>query len=151
VTNAHRSPARRTADRGAAAVEMALVMPLLLLMVFGIIDFGRMLNAQIALTEAAREGARVVALGYDDSAVNAVVSTSTPRFTPAVQSEVVSRCDGEPEPGALGGAGDVARVRLTHQYEAVTPLGAITKIFGGDEDGSVPLDAEGVMPCLGSG
>jgi Flp pilus assembly protein TadG len=43
---------RRT-DRGAAAVEFALVMPLLLLILFAIIDFGRMLNTQITLTEVA--------------------------------------------------------------------------------------------------
>jgi len=39
-----RSAAR---DRGAAAVEFALLLPVLLLLVFGIIDFGRALNAQI--------------------------------------------------------------------------------------------------------
>src|SRR5215469_8310359 len=50
-------------DRGAAAVEFALLLPLLLLLVFGIIDFGRALNAQITLTQAAREGSRLAALG----------------------------------------------------------------------------------------
>ena len=58
-------PARASAlrdEQGAAAVEMALVLPLLLLLLFGIIDFGRVLNAQITLTEAAREGARAAAL-----------------------------------------------------------------------------------------
>ena len=50
-------------DRGSVAVEFALLLPLLLLLVFGIIDFGRALNAQITLTQAAREGARLAALG----------------------------------------------------------------------------------------
>ena len=36
--------------------------PVLLLVIFGIIDFGRMLNAQITLTEAAREGARATSI-----------------------------------------------------------------------------------------
>ncbi len=54
---------RKARDRGATAVEFALVLPLLLLLVFGIIDFGRALNAQITLTQAAREGARLEALG----------------------------------------------------------------------------------------
>ena len=40
-----------------------MVLPLLLLIVFGIIDFGRLLNAQITLTQAAREGARLAAVG----------------------------------------------------------------------------------------
>src|SRR5579859_1395033 len=59
-----RRPARSAIrDRGAAAVEFALLLPLLLLLIFGIIDFGRALNAQITLTQAAREGARMAALG----------------------------------------------------------------------------------------
>jgi glucokinase len=37
-------------------VEFALLLPLVLLMLFGIIDFGRALNAQITITQAAREG-----------------------------------------------------------------------------------------------
>lgn len=57
-------------DRGAAAVEMALVMPLLVLFAFGIIDMGRLFNAEIQLSQAAREGARIAALGlptYDEA------------------------------------------------------------------------------------
>lgn len=56
---------RRTGrlDRGAAAVEMALVMPLLIAMIIGIIDFSRIFNAEIQLSQAAREGARIAALG----------------------------------------------------------------------------------------
>src|SRR5258708_21234350 len=49
-------------DRGAAAVEFGIMLPLLLLLIFGIIDFGRALNAQITITQAAREGARLTAL-----------------------------------------------------------------------------------------
>lgn len=51
-------------DRGAAAVEMAIVLPILLFVVAAIIDFGRAFNAQIMLSNASREGVRMVALGY---------------------------------------------------------------------------------------
>jgi Flp pilus assembly protein TadG len=44
--------------RGQALVEFALVFPLLLLLVFGLIDLGRLVYANNALSEAAREGAR---------------------------------------------------------------------------------------------
>lgn len=49
---------RATWDRGSSAVEFALVMPLLLLMLFGIIDFGRLTYERINVTAAAYEGAR---------------------------------------------------------------------------------------------
>lgn len=45
-------------ERGAVAVEMALVLPVLLLMVGGIIDLGRAFMTQSILTNAAREGTR---------------------------------------------------------------------------------------------
>ncbi len=45
-------------DRGAAAVELALILPVLLLLIGGIVDFGRAFFAQIIITNAASEGAR---------------------------------------------------------------------------------------------
>lgn len=45
-------------ERGGAMVEFALVVPLLLVLMMGIIDFGRAWNVKQALTDAAREGAR---------------------------------------------------------------------------------------------
>ena len=50
-------------ERGAVVVEFALVLPLLVLFVFGIVEFGRAYNAKIELTSAVREGARITALG----------------------------------------------------------------------------------------
>lgn len=50
--------------RGVAAVEMALVAPLFMLMVLGIIEFGRYLMVGQLVTNAAREGARMAISGY---------------------------------------------------------------------------------------
>lgn len=52
----------RRDERGAAAVEFAIVLPVLLLLVFGIIEFGLLFNRFITITHAAREGVRVTAL-----------------------------------------------------------------------------------------
>lgn len=49
-------------ERGAAAVEFAIVLPLLVLLVFGIIQFSIYFNRLQGLQAAAREGARVAAL-----------------------------------------------------------------------------------------
>ena len=56
---------RRPRERGAAAVEMALVLPLLILLVGGIIDFGRAFMTQVVVTNAAREGTRVAVVTKD--------------------------------------------------------------------------------------
>lgn len=55
-----RNPANR--ERGAAAVEFALILPLLVMLVFGIVEFSILYNRQQGLHAAAREGARVAAL-----------------------------------------------------------------------------------------
>jgi Flp pilus assembly pilin Flp len=51
--------ARRFADRrGAAAVEFAIVLPLLMVLLLGIFEFGRLWSVNQVVTDAAREGAR---------------------------------------------------------------------------------------------
>jgi Flp pilus assembly protein TadG len=55
---------RRQRERGASAVEFALVLPFLLLLIGGMVDFGRFFFTQNIVVNAAREGARMRALGY---------------------------------------------------------------------------------------
>ena len=50
-------------DRGAIIVEFALIVPILLVLLVGIINFGVAYNTQIAVQAASREGARALALG----------------------------------------------------------------------------------------
>ncbi|KHL05049.1 TadE/TadG family type IV pilus assembly protein [Sinomonas humi] len=63
-------------ERGAAAVEFALLLPALLLLVLGILDFGRIFSAQQTLTYAARAGARVMALQNSQSAAVTAAQTA---------------------------------------------------------------------------
>ena len=55
-------------DRGAAALEFALILPILMLLVFGIISFGMMLTFRQTLSQAATEGARAAAVEPDAGA-----------------------------------------------------------------------------------
>ena len=54
-------------EKGAAAVELALVLPILVVLVFGIIYFGTIFNDYIAVSHAARDGARLLAVESFDS------------------------------------------------------------------------------------
>lgn len=61
--------------KGQSIVETALVLPIILLVVFGIIDFGRIFNAQIILSNSAREGSRYAALGKTDAEITIAVDS----------------------------------------------------------------------------
>ena len=56
-----RSPGRKRCDHGAAAVEFALVLPVLLMIFFAIIDYGWYFTQQIVLLNAVQQGARASA------------------------------------------------------------------------------------------
>ncbi len=66
-------------DNGAAAVEFILVLPILLILVFGIIQFGITFTGVLALNNAARQGARVgvVSLNTCDSVMGQVYQGSS--------------------------------------------------------------------------
>jgi Flp pilus assembly protein TadG len=141
---------RRTArsaprDRGAAAVEFALLLPMLLLLVFGIIDFGRALNAQITLTQAAREGARVDAVDDPNGVPNtsATVTTRTQAAATGLSGVgvTVTTCP------ANAGIAANATVKATYTFKFVTPIAAISSLFGSKFGATMTLTATGVMPC----
>jgi len=126
--------AQRERERGAAAVEFALVMPILLLLVFAIIDFGRLLNQQITLTEAAREGARATSISNEiegQARVDLVLDGISPVTT------TITPCPITPGPT------DDAVVNIQHEFSFVTPVGILADLADTFE-----IHAKGVMPCL---
>ena len=70
-------------ERGAAAVEFALVLPILVLILFGVIEFGGVYNAQLMVTGAAREAARSMALDGDVADAQAVAVDAAVGIDPA--------------------------------------------------------------------
>ncbi|MET9631276.1 TadE/TadG family type IV pilus assembly protein [Lentzea sp. NPDC006480] len=127
-------------DRGATAVEVALLMPVILVLIMGIIDFGFALRAQITLTQAAREGVRVAALKQPGAAAR--TQTAADKLNGSVGVSV-SSCPATGTPGASN-----ATVTVTYSYEFITPVGGLAGMFGGASFGSpIALKATGVMPC----
>jgi hypothetical protein len=123
---------------------MAIVLPLLLLILFGIIDFGLMLNRQIVLTEAAREAARAVALHpeADPSATVAAVFADL-RIDPS--SVQITPCPAD----LTGSDAPVSTVELHYSYETKTPIGSMMLIFGSGVGDIFDLQAKGAMACAG--
>lgn len=73
---------KRASERGAVAVEFALLAPVLVLLVLGIMEFGRAYNAQVSLSNAAREGVRVMAISNDVSAARSAAKTAAVSLNP---------------------------------------------------------------------
>lgn len=121
----------RRGEHGAAAVEFALILPVLIALLGGIIDFGFAFNAQIGLAHAVREGVRVEAIGTGDGGAVADAAFAALAVTP--NPAVAEPCPSPPSP-----SGDRARVTKSASYEFfVLPFGPIT------------LQSEAVMRCGG--
>ena len=113
-------------DRGAAAVEFALVVPILLVVLFGIIDFGFAINRYAIVNNAAREGVRAASLSASKSEVDKVVADSLSDLPGQVTVTVSCKT---PLGGTCGSwdanhtTGGVAVVTATYQHAWLTPMG----------------------------
>lgn len=128
-------------DRGASAVEFALVVPVLVLMLLGILAFGHAFHVQSVLSNAARDGVRVMALqdtsgGADPqtAAKNTVIASAAPSAN--VSSGQISIT---PATCAASGTSGPGTATVTINY----PL----QLLGGV--GSVTLTGKGTMRCNG--
>ncbi len=129
-------------ERGAELIEMAIVLPLLLLVVLGIIDFGFLFQRYVVLTNAAMEGARVGILpGYTttDAEARAVSYAATGGVPGAVVA--LATVQALPEPG--GGTWPALQMTVTHRY-SYQYVGGIASLFGGSFT-SVNLTAQATM------
>lgn len=133
----HQAGRRSSADRGAVAIEFALVLPLLVILVFGIIDFGRLFNAQETLTQAAREGARLAALN-DPNTCSRTAAAATGLGLSCPSSAVqITNC-----PSGAVQTTD-AQVTLSYTFQFSGPLASL---LGSP---TMQLTGKGVMPCQG--
>ena len=123
---------RRPRSRGQSLVEFALVLPLFLLLVMGIMDLGLAVFSYNSITNAAREGARLAIVNQDTSKVSAK-ATSQARIARSPTVTVAyyqANTDGTPNTaktcpiGAATyiGVGCLAVVTFTGTYQPITPI-----------------------------
>ena len=125
----HPTTKRPDRERGAAAVEFAIILPLLVMLVFGIIEFGRGYNAKIELTGAVREGARELALGKTSAHAEATVRDAAPTLS-GITFSSISTC--------TSGVDGTARITAHYTVDFDIPL---------VDSGSWPITVTGVMRC----
>jgi Flp pilus assembly protein TadG len=141
-----RSSARRT-ERGSVLLEMAMTLPLLLLVSIAIFELGRAYQTQQILTNAAREGARMAVLP-DASATN--IETRVKDYLSMGQLSNVDAADVDVDSTATYpmGAATVSASVVTVTYPfAFTLLGPIARLVSPDSTipGSVMLSASSEM------
>ena len=124
-------------ERGASAVEFGMILPVLLVLVLGIVEFGHAFQVQGTLSAAAREGARRMALQNDAAEARDVVREAAGSLSPAITDEQIS-IDPASCPVAAGTDTDVV---VTIEY----PMPFLTGFFGA----SVDISGRGVMRCQG--
>jgi hypothetical protein len=123
---------RGRSERGAELIELALVLPILLLMFAAVMDFALMFQRFLVVSNAAREGARIAVLpGYTEEDVQNRVTdyvhdgTGDDTLTPVASLEPVTidpEGDTPPFPAAQ------VTVSLTHSYLL---MGAVSGLIGG--------------------
>jgi Flp pilus assembly protein TadG len=127
----------KQSERGAVAVEFALLLPVLLVLVVGIVEFGRAYNTQITLTHAAREGVRVMAIRNDPEAAKTRTVDSAVGLNPALQTSDVTIVTNGPNTAVCSTG---ATATLTVKYTVSTLSGMF---------GPFTLTGKGVMRCGG--
>ena len=150
-----RTPGR---ERGAELVEFALILPLILVLIMGIFDFGLAFQRYEVVTNAAREGARLgsLASGYQPSDIQGrvdayCVAAGLPGGCPATATQnnpgvYVDKTVTIP----LAGGGSQAAVQVTVIYpQRFSFLGPVMALIGGASFGTVNLRATSTMRCCG--
>ena len=140
-------------QRGAAVVEFALVVPLLLLVLFGIIEFSVLLYDKAMLTNASREGARAGIVYVPGRAATATTAEATADVTAIkanIESAVKSYCESNlisfrdgsevivatasgdvDSNGKKWESGDSLEVSVTYDFNFMAFSGLV-KLFGGN-------------------
>ncbi len=118
----------RRSRKGQSLVELALILPLLLMIVMGVIDFGRLFGSYIALQNASREGARFASLYSTTVTVDEIkaraISEAAATGYPGIRADQVLV-----EPPSGWRDGDAVTVRMIYPFQLLT-----TTIFGRSQD-----------------
>jgi Flp pilus assembly protein TadG len=131
-------PSRRRfkSMRGQTILEFALVFPLFVLLVFGLMDFGRLFYLQMTLQEAVQQAGRYAVTGnhapdpnnpsQNLSRVNSIILAAQ-QAAPGINFTNISISSQRGGPGSAGGPGDIVTVSFSTSMPLMTPM--ITALF----------------------
>lgn len=118
----------RRKEKGQNLVELALVLPFLIIIVFGVLDLGRIFFASINLTNAAREGVRFLTMHPNDVAneymaywgsKSAAIEEASFNAILLSPADVSVDCINEDDNDELCDSGTPAEVVVTHDFDLI--------------------------------
>lgn len=149
-------PLRAREDGGQSLVEFVLVLPVLLVLVFGIIEFANAWRTSQIVTNAAREGARMAVLPQNDGVEGITTrvksylhNSSLDSAEAVVDVDCDSNGDGtfdqqDQECSSSGGAQRI-NVQYDFTFSFLGPMINFMSGSGGDQFGTITLDATTIM------
>lgn len=136
---------RLRSDSGAVAVEFALVVVPLLLILLGIIDFGHAYGSQLSVSAAAREGVRSMAVqGVESTAKNVAISAAGELSPALTTSQIAITYKKDADGTSASACSSGVSVTMTVTYPLTSLTGMFTSTFAGKNIREV-----GVMRCNG--
>ena len=147
---------RNRNERGGVTVEAALLTPLLITLLFGIIEFGLIFKDLLLIHQAAREGARVAAVGASTYEIGDRVMESAPTLATenlAVQLQYRTYDGGWSSWATLGNWGSEndapanAQVRVQITYDHPLACGPLFARFFGDPGNNTIQLTTGMVMC----
>lgn len=124
----------RCGSRGQSMVETALVLPIIILILMAIIDFGLLFNNYIVLSNASREASRKAAVGGTDAEITTLITSLTGTLNTADRTTSISPSQ------ALRTHGTQVTITITYNNHLLTPV--VGAFFAG---GSTILKSKTVM------
>jgi len=121
-------------ELGATLVEFAIVVPLLLVLLLGIVGFGRAYSTKISVTHAAREGVREYSLTQDASAGDTAARGAATALNPENMTVAPTGC------GGISDIGEPATLVVVYRFDFNIPFMPLNQI---------DIQASGVMRCGG--
>jgi Flp pilus assembly protein TadG len=127
-------PAHRSSERGANLVEFAILAPLLILLVFGIIDFGWAMGTYNDVRHGAREAARFAAVNAGDETAMGTMACNS--------MDIASGATVTFTDSATGAVGEQAVVSVTAPLSSISGLNLISVFLPPDLTSTVRIRLE---------
>ena len=131
----------RKAEDGQSLVEFALVLPIFLLVLFAIVDFGMAFHAWITVTNSAREGGRLGSVHASAAAIQQRVRDTADTLNQDDLTVTVTNADDQG-----GQPGESVVVDVSYSYSLMTPLADLLNLVsGGTIPNTLSLDSAATM------